>query len=490
MWAGKGAQVGAHFEGDGLEFVTALQDAVLPAGVPVLPMLDLDARCIVSNNAAEPGGSWFDVFVLPDGRLAMVVGEAPGIGLTPSVTAAQTAAIIRAGLRRHGDVVAALQLADVHADDLTHSRGTTATVVLIDPDRAMATYATAGHPPPLLIPATGPARPLGNAGGGPLGTSVGRGYAAAAHMLAGGDGLLLASPAAHRLAFERQTDKGGVDWSATGFADLHKVADRLARRIAVDDTLCLVAARLRQSPHRALAIRLDDEEGRIRRTREELASWLTQLQASPMDQMALTHATLELISNAVAYGQGENREIQVEARLDPDGCVMIEVTNHGTWHVVADDQDRGRGLAMAAGLVDHLAVSTQGSGIRARLRHRLVRPVTIDVSEETGFGPRVDEVQVTHEAAQKLSLTGTVSHDEVERVAAEILLATRGGTVPVSLDLTAVTRLSSSAVRLLDDLTSGDRAVGLDTADIEILATANSVTQRALELARVPHRAG
>lgn len=480
----------ADDERDELELVTALQDAVQPAGVPVLPMLDVEGRCIVSSHASEPGGSWFDAFVMPDGRLAMAVGEAPGIGLTPSVTAARMSAVIRAGLRRDADVVAALQLADAHAGDLADSRGTAATIVLVDPGHATATYATAGHPPPLLLPASGRAVIFGDTGGGPLGAGVDTRFAEATESLAAGDGLLLASPAAHRLAFEGQSAQGGGDWPAIVFTDLHNVADQLARRIAVDDTLCLVAARLRLSPHPTLALQMNDETDSIQRAREELRTWLAQLRASSMDQMALTHAALELMANAVAYGgQGVDRQANVEARLDADGYVQIEVTNSGAWHARASDAEYGRGLAMAAGLVDHLAVAEQASGVRVRLRHRLVRPVAIEVSDQASGQP-IDAVQLTREAPQSLSLRGSVSHDEVERLAAEILLATRGGTVPVSLDLTAVTRLSSTAVRLLDDLTTGQRRVGMNTAEIEILATPDSVTQRALALARVPYRAG
>ena len=54
----------------------------------------------------------------------------------------------------------------------------------------------------------------------------------------------------------------------------------------------------------------------------------------------------------------------------------------------------------------------------------------------------------------------------------ELLVATRGGTVRLSLDLREVTSLSTSAVQLLTDLTSVNRAVGMYAADIEILSTA------------------
>ena len=187
-------------ERDGLQLVTALHDVVQPAGLPVLPSFDIHGRFCVPDDAVEPGGSWFDMVVLPDDRLALVVGEVPGIGLTAAVTAAQMRGVIRAGLRRDGDAVDALQLGDIHAEDIPDARGSTALIVLLDADRGIAAYASAGHPPPWLVPQEGPAVLLSDTGGGPMGTGSGTGYTRATCSLAKGDGVLLAGSAVHRAA--------------------------------------------------------------------------------------------------------------------------------------------------------------------------------------------------------------------------------------------------------------------------------------------------
>ena len=98
-------------------------------------------------------------------------------------------------------------------------------------------------------------------------------------------------------------------------------------------------------------------------------------------------------------------------------------------------------------------------------------------------------VQVEHPSPHVVALRGDFGHDDVDRVAAEMLVASRGGTIGLSLDLTEVSELSTSAIRLLVDLTSVNRAVGMFTADIDVSSTAGSTTQRALEIAGVPHRA-
>jgi two-component system, chemotaxis family, sensor kinase Cph1 len=54
-----------------------LHDALSPAGLPAVPGLELEVR-----HVAAPGGryagDWWDAFELPDGKLALVVGDVAG----------------------------------------------------------------------------------------------------------------------------------------------------------------------------------------------------------------------------------------------------------------------------------------------------------------------------------------------------------------------------------------------------------------------------
>jgi anti-sigma regulatory factor (Ser/Thr protein kinase) len=481
--------VNTETEQEDIELVTSLHTVVQPAGVPVLPLVDLDGAFCVPSDASEPTGTWFDVVVLPDDRVALVVGEVPGIGLTAAVTAAQVRAVIRAGLRRDVSVVEALQLADVHAEDAPEARGTSALVVLVDPDRASITYATAGHPPPLLLAAHGPVQPLSDTGGGLLGTGTGTGFGPTTCPLAPGDVVLLASAVAQRSApLEVPTDAEG---GASGaFDDLERVVEAVLPGMASDGTLALVAARLRDSPQRELVVRWPRDAGPVRRAREELSDWLAELRASAMDQMSIIHAAAELVTNAVEHGGShDDGQVELHARLGSDGVVRVEVLDRGSWQEPSEDLERGRGLAMAAGLVDHLGVSVGPFGTRALLQHRLTRPVSIDASRPAGSGASPHQMQVAHPSPHVVAVRGDFGHDDVDRVAAEMLVASRGGTIGLSLDLTDVSELSTSAIRLLVDLTSVNRAVGMFTADIDVSASAGSTTQRALEIAGVPHRA-
>jgi PAS domain-containing protein len=61
--------------------VVLLQRSLLPALVPPTPGLDVACRYLPGRAEAAVGGDWYDVFGLPDGRFALVVGDVMGNGL-------------------------------------------------------------------------------------------------------------------------------------------------------------------------------------------------------------------------------------------------------------------------------------------------------------------------------------------------------------------------------------------------------------------------
>ena len=317
-------------ERDGLQLVTALHDVVQPAGLPVLPSFEIYGRFCVPDDAVEPGGSWFDVVVLPDDRVALVVGEVPGIGLTAAVTAAQMRGVIRAGLRRDGDAVDALQLGDIHAEDAPDARGSTALVVLLDSERGIAAYASAGHPPPWLVPADGPPVLLSDTGGGPLGTGLGA--PATPAPPAPGQGRRrapgrLGGPSSD-IDVRRPEPDGGEPRCRT----VQRPGLVRGGRVVADGVA------------RGLEVRLDGEVDPVRCARDQLGSWLAELGASPMDQMGVTHAAAELVTNAFEHGaNGHGPWVELRARLGSNGVALVEVLDHGTWQVPVEDLTRGVG---------------------------------------------------------------------------------------------------------------------------------------------------
>ena len=61
----------------------SLQRSLLPDVPPVLAGLQVAARYLPGHDGDEVGGDWYDLFALPDGRVAIVVGDIVGHGCTP-----------------------------------------------------------------------------------------------------------------------------------------------------------------------------------------------------------------------------------------------------------------------------------------------------------------------------------------------------------------------------------------------------------------------
>ena len=474
------------------DFTAALQDLVLPASVPVLPGIDLAARFSVPAAPGEATGAWFDVVVLRQGRVALTMGQVPGSGLAVVASAAAVSAVLRAGLLSNEDIEAALRLADAYAGDSPDVRGTSTVVVILDPSGGRLCYGTAGHSAPLVAGADGPAHRLPRTGTGPLGT--GAPILAAELELAPGALLVLdstteADGTATAMAdvLDRSRVVGDVSATCERFTELAEVD-------VVRGPLAVVLAEARATDVADLDLEVPLGEGATLRARREIEAWLGSLGVVAMDRLSLSHATTELVANAVehayAHNGGEPTAVaRVTGHQDDTGEVVVEVIDHGQWRIPSDDVTRGRGLAMASGLVDDLTVSRDADGTRARLRHRVSRSVPVDRVPLNSGWTSAEPLAVTHTALGSLRLSGVVGHDDLDEITYALLLASRGRTQPVDLDLTEVTDISTGGLRVLGELVRVPTSDNADRAPVVLHVRRGSTPQAALERAGIDHRA-
>lgn len=61
-----------------VELATALQKTMLPTLPEHLPGLEVAARYQPSRDGLDIGGDWYDAFVMPDGTVAMEIGDVQG----------------------------------------------------------------------------------------------------------------------------------------------------------------------------------------------------------------------------------------------------------------------------------------------------------------------------------------------------------------------------------------------------------------------------
>ena len=103
------------------------------------------------------GGDWYDAAELPDGRVALVVGDVVGHGLRAAAVMGQ----LRNAFRAYAitETSPAEIVARLNRLVMTGGEGVMATVLYLalDRDTGEVAYASAGHPPPLLLTADGAA---------------------------------------------------------------------------------------------------------------------------------------------------------------------------------------------------------------------------------------------------------------------------------------------------------------------------------------------
>jgi phosphoserine phosphatase RsbU/P len=136
----------------------ALQRSLLPTALPAVPGLDLAARYV--TGAGTVGGDWYDVFVLPDGRLGVVVGDVAGSGLDAAGIMGRLRSALRAYVLENADPAAALRLLDRKIQYFEPGAMATVLYGVYTPGTGEFTVSLAGQLPPVLAAPGSRAGPL------------------------------------------------------------------------------------------------------------------------------------------------------------------------------------------------------------------------------------------------------------------------------------------------------------------------------------------
>jgi sigma-B regulation protein RsbU (phosphoserine phosphatase) len=153
-----------------LEFASQVQMGFLPTERPQLANYQF-------YDFYEPaqfvGGDFFDYIKLPDGRLAVAVGDVAGKGVPAALLMARLYSMTRYSLLTSATPAAAVTdlNAGISASGLGH-RFITFVLAVLDPAKGTVTLVNAGHLPPLLRHADGTTVPIPGEGAGlPLGVT-------------------------------------------------------------------------------------------------------------------------------------------------------------------------------------------------------------------------------------------------------------------------------------------------------------------------------
>ncbi|MGH3165808.1 MAG: PP2C family protein-serine/threonine phosphatase [Trebonia sp.] len=126
----------------------ALQNSLLPSALPEIPGLDLAARYVTGSG--NVGGDWYDVFIRPDGKVGIVVGDVVGSGLAAAVIMGRMRSALRAYVLETEDPATALSKLDRKMQYFEPDAMATVLYGLFEPEAGELTVSSAGHMPPVL----------------------------------------------------------------------------------------------------------------------------------------------------------------------------------------------------------------------------------------------------------------------------------------------------------------------------------------------------
>ena len=131
---------------------TSLQRALLPqpGALPRAAGLSFAAEYRPSSNEADVGGDWYDALTLPDGSIAVSVGDVTGRGLQSAGLMGKLRQAIAMASLYESDPARVLDSVDYNLRVRGLTAIATAFFGIISSDRKTLRYANAGHPSPLL----------------------------------------------------------------------------------------------------------------------------------------------------------------------------------------------------------------------------------------------------------------------------------------------------------------------------------------------------
>jgi chemotaxis family two-component system sensor kinase Cph1 len=231
---------------EALSVAEDLHHALLPAGLPKRPGLELEVRYLPAPGGRF-AGDWWDAFELPDGKLALVVGDVAGHGRAAAATMAQLRTALRAYLIEGRPPAETLARLDGLAHLLFPTKLATVVLVLLDLKNGELQISRAGHPHPILVTGTGAGPLLEVAPRAPIGVGLLSDVPTWTGRLDDGDVLVLHSDGLHERRDRSLAQSVAVVSAAAASAyrePLPAMADRLLAAVPGrnhDDVTVLIA---------------------------------------------------------------------------------------------------------------------------------------------------------------------------------------------------------------------------------------------------------
>jgi anti-sigma regulatory factor (Ser/Thr protein kinase) len=334
------------------------------------------ARYLPGSDETHVGGDWYDVVLLPHGRVGLAIGDVVSRGVRAAAVMGQMRIALRAYALDGDGPGPVLDRLDRLVRGMGEREMATVAYAVLDQAERTMTLGLAGHLPPLVISGSGEARLIEATRSRPIGVAAARRYEETVVPIERGDTLVFYTDG----LVERRgasIDEGLERLVASGRAvaqlDPNELCDRLlvdAEAGAVPDDVAVLTVRLPADVAERLDLALPAAPGSLAVMRRAFNDWLPGVGLDDATAYDVLVAVGEAAANAIehAYGPGE-AQFLVEARVE-DGELVVAVRDEGRWRP-ARGSHRGRGLTMMRDLMDDVQVDSDGGGTIVRMRRRL-----------------------------------------------------------------------------------------------------------------------
>jgi anti-sigma regulatory factor (Ser/Thr protein kinase) len=350
----------------------ALQRSLLPAELPDVSGVAVAARYFAARD--EVGGDWYDVIDLHDGLIGIVIGDVVGHGARAAALMGQLRTAVRAYAVERMKPGAVLERVNRLLQAIRVRGMATASYAVFDSGTGELSIASAGHPPPLIIPASGDPHFLQVAPGPPLGVVRHPDFAETSTALAGEemvllytDGLIEVRGEPMGMGFDRLVA------AARGAPSADELCIQVTRALVApggtDDDVALVALRNSQISER-VAMRFPAEPTALARVRQVVRRWISQFDPTAEDVRTILLACGEACANAIEHAYSPQRAwFELDAWADSD-VVHLVVRDSGRWRP-ARGEHRGRGLAIMKTSMDEVEIRPGDTGTEVIMSRRL-----------------------------------------------------------------------------------------------------------------------
>ena len=346
-----------------------LQRALLPESFPQVAGLSFGGDYRPASAEAEVGGDWYDAFALPDGRIAISIGDVAGHGLEAAVIMGEVRQALRAAAIGSDKPSAVLEAVNGVINLRESISMVTAIFAFYDPQSCIVRYAIAGHPPPIIATPDGFSQVLPG-GGLPLGASDAVRSRDWTFTLPPGAQLVLYTDGL--IEYDRDIEAGQailLDAISTELAcsgNANPAAAIQARVFAdaqnKDDaaTLTLTRSALVTPEAKLVFSAIPIVAALVRSTLRQIAPVL---RLSSDEEFSMLVAVGEAIANAVEHAYGDREPGLVEITMhDEANRLVVQVDDYGRWRPFQKREERGRGIPLMHALVDGVQIkSTQTS---------------------------------------------------------------------------------------------------------------------------------